>query len=302
MITSIVFDVDDTIYDQQAPYRIAVEKCFPDFDMSKINQAYIRFRHYSDVGFPRVMAGEWTTEYFRFWRYKETLLEFGYREIDEATGVHFQEVYEEELENITMLDEMRMTLDFLKEKGVPMGIITNGPTEHQLKKVKKLGLYDYVDPKRVLVSQATGFQKPEKEIFNLAAEQFDMNPATTLYVGDSYDNDVVGAFNGGWHSMWFNHRGRSLKPGIKPVYDVAIDNFEQLFGAVKVLFDLPDNKFIFDVNDKKNPILEMGINNGLMMAAERLLESNMSIDKVVILLRLDKQQEKVLRLKYARNN
>lgn len=65
-------------------------------------------------------------------------------------------------------------------------------------------------------------------------------------------------------------------------------------------FDLPDNKFIFDVNDKKNPILQMGINNGLMMAAERLLESNMSIDKVVILLRLTKQQEKVLRLKYAR--
>ena len=82
--------------------------------------------------------------------------------------------------------------------------------------------------------------------------------------------------------------------------DVAIDNFEQLFGAVKVLFDLPDNKFIFDVNDKKNPVLELGINNGLMMAAERLLESNMSIDKVVILLRLDKQQEKILRMKYAR--
>ena len=45
---------------------------FPDFDMSHMNQAYIRFRHYSDVGFPRVMAGEWTTEYFRFWRCKET--------------------------------------------------------------------------------------------------------------------------------------------------------------------------------------------------------------------------------------
>ena len=83
---------------------------------------------------------------------------------------------------------------------------------------------------------------------------------------------------------------------------MAIDNFEQLFGAVKVLFDLPDNKFIFDVNDKKNPILEVGINNGLMMAAERLLESNMSIDRVVILLRLDKQQEKILRMKYARHS
>lgn len=158
-----------------------------------------------------------------------------------------------------------------------MGIITNGPTEHQLKKVKKLGLYDYVDPKHVIVSQATGFQKPEKEIFNLAAEQFDMNPSTTLYVGDSYDNDVMGAFNSGWHSMWFNHRGRSLKPGTKPVFDLEIDSFEQLFGAVKVLFDLPNNKFIFDINDKENPVLQLGINNGLMMAAERLLESNMRL-------------------------
>ena len=29
-----------------------------------------------------------------------------------------EKVYENELENITMLDEMRMTLDFLKSKGV----------------------------------------------------------------------------------------------------------------------------------------------------------------------------------------
>lgn len=185
-----------------------------------------------------------------------------------------KEVYEHELENITMLDEMRMTLDFLKGKKYFIRDITNGPTEHtNLKKVKKLGLYDYVDPKRVIVSQATGFQSL-KEIFNLAAEQFDMNPSTALYVGDSYDNDVMEAFNGGWHSMWFNHRGRSLKPGTKPVFDLEIDSFEQLFGAVKVLFDLPNNKYIFDINDNENPVLQLGINNGLMMAAERLLESN----------------------------
>ena len=68
-----------------------------------------------------------------------------------------------------------------------------------------------------MVSQATGFQKPQKEIFNLAAEQFEMNPDTTLYVGDSYDNDIKGAHDSGWHSMWFNHRGRRLKAGTKPV-------------------------------------------------------------------------------------
>ena len=68
----------------------------------------------------------------------------------------------------------------------------------------------------------------------------------------------------------------------------------------KAFFDLPNNKFIFDINDKENPVLQLGINNGLMMAAERLLESNMSIDKVVILLRLDANQEKILRMKYGK--
>mgnify|MGYP000441224321 CR=1 FL=1 len=90
------------------------------------------------------------------------------------------------------------------------------------------------------------------------------------------------------------------KPGTKPVFDLEIDSFEQLFGAVKVLFDLPNNKYIFDINDNENPVLQLGINNGLMMAAERLLESNMSIDKVVILLRLNANQEKILRMKYGR--
>lgn len=61
-----------------------------------------------------------------------------------------------------------------------------------------------------------------------------MTPETTLYVGDSYDNDVMGGHNGGWKTMWFNHRGRSISQGEK-VHDVEIDSFEQLFGAVKVL-------------------------------------------------------------------
>ncbi|WP_341784451.1 HAD family hydrolase [Lactococcus formosensis subsp. formosensis] len=297
MINAIVFDVDDTIYDQQAPFRRAISKVFPDFDMSDMNKAYIRYRHYSDLGFPKVIAGEWDIEYFRFYRTNETLKVLGYPEISRATGDYFQEIYEYELENITMLDEMRLTLDFLKKRNIPVGVITNGPTEHQLKKVRKLGLYDYVEPSHVIVSQATGFQKPEKEIFNLAAQQFGMNPETTLYVGDSYDNDVMGGHNGGWKTMWFNHRGRSISQG-KKVHDVEIDSFEQLFGAVKVLFDLPDNKYIMDSNDKTNPVLELGIKSGVNLAAERLLSTGkFDLETVADMLELSKKQFEFLTLK-----
>lgn len=297
MINAIVFDVDDTIYDQQAPFRRAIEQVFPNFKQEDLHKAYIRYRHYSDIGFPRVMAGEWTIEYFRYARTNDTLKDLGYDEINEKLGNHFQAVYENELGNITMLDEMRMTLEFLKEQNIPVGVITNGPTEHQLKKIKKLELYDYMTPNYVIVSQATGFQKPEKEIFNLAAKQFGMNPETTLYVGDNYDNDVMGAHNAGWKSMWFNHRGRSLPAGTVPEYDVQIDSFEQLFGAVKVLFSLPDNKFIMDSTDKSNPVLDLGIASGMIIAAEKMLAHDFSLDDVVKILDLTPEQVKFFRLK-----
>ena len=46
---------------------------------------------------------------------------------------YFQQVYEEELDNICLHKEVKKTLDFLKNKNVPLGIITNGPTDHQTK-------------------------------------------------------------------------------------------------------------------------------------------------------------------------
>ncbi|MGQ4824301.1 HAD-IA family hydrolase, partial [Enterococcus faecalis] len=90
-------------------------------------------------------------------------------------------------------EELKKTLDFLKEKNVPLGIITNGPTDHQTKKLKQLQLNNWIPSRNMLISQATGFQKPEKEIFQLAEKEFHMLPEETLFVGDNYDNDVLGA-------------------------------------------------------------------------------------------------------------
>jgi putative hydrolase of the HAD superfamily len=286
MIKSIVFDVDDTIYDQQEPFRRAIKKVFPFFKDEDMNQAYIRFRHHSDVGFPRTLTGEITVPYFRYLRTRDTLTDLGYDEISEEVGNEFQAVYEVELENIQMLDEMRLTLEFLKEKNIPVGVITNGPVEHQMKKVKQLGLYDYIPENHVIVSTATGFQKPQKEIFDIAVKQFGMDADTTLYVGDSYDNDVMGAYNGGWKSAWFNHRGRTLHAGTEPVYDLEIDNFEQLYGAIKVLFDLPERKFIVDITDTSNPVIDKGIKSGFLAAAEKLLNKGYDLAQVTDLLDL----------------
>ena len=236
LIEAIVFDVDDTIYDQQHPFKNAVNRVIPLVTEEDMKELYIRFRYHSDENFPKVMANKWTLEYMRAHRISQSLIDLDYPYITEEDGLHFQKVYEEELDNICMHEEVKRTLDYLQEKQIPIGIITNGPTDHQYKKVKQLCLEKWVPSERVIISQATGFQKPEVEIFKLAEKSFGFTAEKTLYVGDSFENDVVGSKKSDWHSLWFNHRERSLPDGEQPLFDMELTSFEQLFETIQSIF------------------------------------------------------------------
>ncbi|MEQ9763329.1 HAD family hydrolase [Streptococcus jiangjianxini] len=41
-------------------------------------------------------------------------------------------------------------------------------------------------------------------------EPYAYSPKECLYIGDSFDNDVVGAKSAGWHVIWFNRRNKPL--------------------------------------------------------------------------------------------
>lgn len=233
---TIVFDVDDTIYDQQQPFKNAIKSVFPYVKDTDMHALYIRFRFHSDETFPKVMANEWTLEYMRFFRINESLKDLNYPTVSQEKGLLFQKMYEDELDNIVMHPEVKKVFDFLKEKNIPMGIITNGPTDHQFKKVKQLQLENWVPTDNIIISQSTGFQKPEREIFDLAAKEFDMDCERTLYVGDSFENDITGAKNGGWKSLWFNHRLREMPADEEAYHIKEVTSFDDLFPTIQSLF------------------------------------------------------------------
>ncbi|MGC3599004.1 hypothetical protein ACPTJ4_15155, partial [Enterococcus faecium] len=52
-------------------------------------------------------------------------------------------------------------------------------------------------------------------------------PEETLYVGDNYDNVVLGAKSANWKSLRFNHRERKIEQ--TPLCDIEISSFVQLF-------------------------------------------------------------------------
>ncbi len=81
-------------------------------------------------------------------------------------------------------------LDHLSRKGVPVGVITNGPRETQARKLEAVGLSD-----RAAVIVYAGDETPPKpapDPFRRALDVLGVAPGRTVHVGDS-PADVAGA-------------------------------------------------------------------------------------------------------------
>lgn len=233
---AVVFDVDDTLYDQQAPFRKAVKALVPQVLAADFHPLYLRFRYYSDENFPKVMTGELTLVEMRNQRIIESLVDLDYPRLTTVEALRFQKLYEDELQQIQLHTDIAKTLDYLKARQIPIGIITNGPTDHQYKKIKQLQVENWVAQERIIISEATGYQKPEVEIFQIAQNLFGFTPAETLYVGDSFESDVAGCKKAGWQSLWFNHRLRQAPIAPAHLPDFEIQSFPQLLTTLQEIF------------------------------------------------------------------
>jgi putative hydrolase of the HAD superfamily len=68
----------------------------------------------------------------------------------------------------------------------------------------------------IVVSDAVGWRKPRREIFDVALREIGVAPAAALFVGDRADIDVAGAHAVGMPVAWINRKAAPLPPGITP--------------------------------------------------------------------------------------
>ena len=61
-----------------------------------------------------------------------------------------------------------------------------------------------------IISGQVGLTKPAEGIFRLMEKRLKLAPEDICYVGDYFENDVVGAKAAGWKAVWYNHHGRKV--------------------------------------------------------------------------------------------
>jgi putative hydrolase of the HAD superfamily len=110
------------------------------------------------------------------------------------------------------------TLDYLKEK-YKLGIITNGTVTGQNTKINSSNIRHYFDC--ILISDEFKSAKPDAAIFNEALKQLDVLAHEAIYVGDSYSNDVIGAYNAKITPIWiWSEDGRYNQDSVKRIYKI----------------------------------------------------------------------------------
>jgi len=218
MIRAVFFDFDGTLYDRDAAIvrmaelqyqKFAAE--FPHLQQSTFVDRVVALDnhgHARPMGFHQRLAEQ---------------LEFPQR-IGEELEAYFRSDYP----SCCLVEEDTLiTLRTLREGGVKLGIITNGPAGWQGRKIDAVGLAPLFDT--IVISGNEGVEKPDPRIFALAMDRCEVVATESMFVGDHPLADIGGARSAGMTPVW------ARKDYWEVPEDVArIDRISEVLGLANV--------------------------------------------------------------------
>jgi len=95
-----------------------------------------------------------------------------------------------------------------------LGLLTNGPTDIQWEKIEALGFDKHFDA--VIVAGDVGIYKPDVRVFELLLEKLSVAADHSLFVGDTYGADIVGAQQAGMYTAWIKRKEDVAADGVQP--------------------------------------------------------------------------------------
>ncbi len=236
MIKAVLFDLDGTLCDSDTAWSIAQ------------NETFQRLRKRYPYVLEEAITNAWTTVHQKLFQQ----LDAGKCSMAAVRDSRFQCLFEElGLPTDTVMQELNdffcsryITSLYLYEDvsvleelhAYHVGIITNGAhdehTDSQLSKVRYLGLSERIQS--LTISGEIGVRKPNIEIFKVACERADVLPEEAMYVGDTIQNDIVGANRAGMTSVFINRKSEELIPQIADEQpDYSISNLQDVLPYLK---------------------------------------------------------------------
>lgn len=139
------------------------------------------------------------------------------------------------MQKVTLLSEVRDTLEELQKQGVKMYILSNSIfTGNSAKRLLyDFGILHYFE--KLFSSADYGIRKPSEKFYRIAikeilSEHHEVKKEDILYIGNDYQTDVMGATSVGLDTVWYNVNHLPNQNGID-IWD--IDDFRKIIEIVQ---------------------------------------------------------------------
>jgi putative hydrolase of the HAD superfamily len=194
----ILFDIDETLIDHSTAFRAGTAALRRESRSALPQDEFLaRWSAAHRRNFDRFLRGELTYEEQGCARVRETLG----AELSDDEAQRLFSIYITAYENAwTLFPDALRCLDDLA--GLKLGVISNGHSSQQRRKLAKLGIADRFA--HVTISQDCGSPKPSAKIFLHACAACGVEPRDAVYVGDMYDLDAEGARRAGLTGVWLD--------------------------------------------------------------------------------------------------
>ncbi|MBE5742093.1 MAG: noncanonical pyrimidine nucleotidase, YjjG family [Clostridiales bacterium] len=216
----ILFDADDTLFD----FQKTAEKCF--LETSEIlglpseKENYAVYKDINQYYWDLYAIGKIEKDKILTLRFIDYGNKIGY----EFSPNRFAKIYESKLSQTSILyPETVSVLDFFKNQGARLFLITNGTSHVQRGRIELSGIKDYFE--NIFISDEMKCSKPSKEYIQKVIDGIDgFKKSKALIVGDSQISDVQLAINSGIDVCFINHSG--CTPTLPVTYEIK--NLKQI--------------------------------------------------------------------------
>jgi HAD superfamily hydrolase (TIGR01509 family) len=128
------------------------------------------------------------------------------------------ELLREELDSVALLPGARPLLQFLRRRGMRLGVLSNAASPYR-EPLVGLGLAELFDA--AVFSCDEGTRKPDRRLFATVCERLGVAPAEAVMVGDSLVNDVRAAADAGLQAILVRHSHTAAAKRPEPAAQVV---------------------------------------------------------------------------------
>ena len=233
---AIIFDVDDTLYNLMDSFEKTHKELFDELKNVSCEQLFEASRKYNKIAFDLWNQGKLTKKEEFDYRIFHSYAQYGKTLTVEELNA-FQHKYRFYQNNIQMTSGMDSILTMLSNSGAVLGILTNGNAKDQQKKIDALRVNKWIPQENVFISENLPMPKPDVAAFEYVENTLRLEKENIWYVGDTYNIDIVGADNSGWHTIWFNHRHRDCI-GEENLSEHEVYDIQELYNVLSSIVTL----------------------------------------------------------------